>query len=102
MYRSTTPTIILKIKNEDFDLSLIDICHITIESEFSSDKLIIENPQIDIEEKTIAFTLTQQQTLDFSVGCIKIQIKAKLQNGIVIPSKIIKTKMYEILEEDIL
>ena len=102
MYRSTTPTIILHVKNEDFDLSLITICHVTIESENGSVRKVFENPTINVEEKTIMFTLTQAETAMFNVGNIKIQIKAKLESGAVIPSKIVKTTMNEILEEEFL
>lgn len=100
MYRSTTPIVILRIKNEDFDLDLVKTCHVTIESELGLKKLIIEETKLNNEDKTISFNLTQKQTLDFSVGKIKIQLKVKLRGGSVIPSKIIETTMKEILEEE--
>ena len=102
MYRSTTPTLILKIKNENFDMETIDVCHISIESESKQSELLITTPQIDKENKQITATLTQEQTLAFGVGGIKVQLKIKLKNGIVVPSVIVKTTMKEILEEAIM
>lgn len=102
MYRSTTPTLIFNILNQDFDMDTIDVCHITIESESGRNELTLTTPEIDKENKRITVTLTQEQTLMFSVGYIKVQIKAKLKNGVVIPSKVIKARMEEILEETFL
>lgn len=102
MYRYTTPTIILKIKNDDFDMEQIDVCHVTLESERGGKQFVCTRPEIDTEEKTISFEMTQEQTQVFDVGIIKIQIRIKLYNGRVIPSKIVKTTMNEILEEQIL
>lgn len=100
MYRSTTPTLILNVKNEDFDLNTIDICHVTIESENNLHKLCYTTPTIDVEHKQIRVTMTQNETAMFNEGRVKIQVKAKLSSGAVIPSKIILTNIYEILEEE--
>lgn len=102
MFRSTTPTVRLNIKNQDFDMSLIRVCHVTLESENKINKLIVENPIIDSENRRIQFRLTQEQTLKFNVGNIKIQAKMKLTNGSVISSQIVRTSMNEILEEELL
>ena len=102
IYRSTTPTIILNIKNEDFDLNQIAICHVTLESENGQKTLKITNPQIDAENKKISFTLTQEETARFSAGMTKIQLKMKLQSGAVIPSKMAEINIKEILEEEFL
>lgn len=102
MYRSTTPTVILHIKNEDFDMNQIEICHVAIESENGRIRKVYENPEINVEEKTLTFTMTQEDTLNFMVGNIKIQTKMKLIGGAVVASKIITTRMNEILEEEVL
>lgn len=102
MYRSTTPTVILHIKNEDFDMNQIEVCHVAIESENGRIRKIYENPDIDVENKTLTFTMTQEDTLNFYVGIIKLQVKVKIVGGAVITSKIIVTKMNEILEEEAL
>lgn len=100
MYRSTTPTIILNVRNDDFDMNTIDICHVTIKSDDGLRKVLYENPDIDVENKQIRITMTQGDTKLFNVGKIKIQIKAKLDNGTVIPSQIVYTTMKEILEAE--
>ena len=102
MYRSTTPTVILHVKNEDFDMNQIEVCHVAIESENGRIRKVYENPDINVEEKTITFTMTQDDTLNFMVGKIKLQTKMKLIGGAVVASKMIVTQMNEILEEEVL
>lgn len=102
MYKSTTPTIVLRVRNEDLDFNKIAICHVTLKSESDGFELLIEHPDIDVTERTISFTLTQEQTLYFHLGQIKVQVKVKLDNGVVIASRIATTSMREILEEEIL
>ena len=102
IYRGTTPTIILKITNKDFDMSTISICHITIQNETGRNKKIYENPSIDTENKTISIELSQEDTLNYEIGNINLQVKIKLDSGRVIASRIITTSMNKILEEQIL
>lgn len=105
MYRGSTPTVILNITpsvKSELDLSLIDICHVTLESQSGSTSITYEDVEIDIENKQIKFQMSQEDTLKFDVGKIKIQIRVKLKNGAVIPSNIVITDMNEILEEVIL
>ena len=102
MYRSTTPTLVLRVKNDDFDMGKIETCHVTLKSESNGHELLITNPDIDEDEQTISVTLTQEQTLEFELGSIKIQVKLMLDNGTVIASHVVRTSMREILEEEIL
>lgn len=44
IYRGTTPTIILRITNKDFDMSSIDVCHITIQNDNGKNKKTFEHP----------------------------------------------------------
>ena len=102
IYRGTTPTIVLKVTNEDFDMSSIMECHMTIQQSTGKNKKIFDHPTLDNEEKTISQGLSQQDTLDFDYGNINIQVKMKLKNGRVIASRIITTQMNRILEETVL
>lgn len=104
LYRSTTPTIILHIKDQDFDMTTIDICHVTIENDSGRNKKTFEigSENIDASERTISLELTQQETAKFEAGFVKLQLKLKTTDGKVIASKIVITKIDEILEEDIL
>lgn len=99
MYRSTTPELIFHVTNEDIDMSKIAICHVTVESADYSHKIIYENPEIDVENRLIKQFMTQAETLSFNAGTVLIQLKVKLENGSVIPSKIMTRSMKEILEE---
>lgn len=99
MYRSTTPELIFRIKNEDFDMSKIEICHVTLENYMGTYQKIYEQPDIDAENKTVSVVMTQAETLKFDEGKVRIQLKIKLDNGAVICSKIMEREMREILEE---
>ena len=65
-------------------------------------KKIYENPSIDTENKTISIELSQEDTLNYEIGNINLQVKIKLDSGRVIASRIITTSMNKILEEQIL
>lgn len=101
MIRSTTPTIVLKIKDQAFDMTSIDICHVTIENDSGRNKktFIVDSERIDAESKTISVDLTWEDTEAFEEGVIDIQLKIKLTNNRVIASKIVNTTMDRILEE---
>ena len=104
LYRGTTPTIILHIKDEDFDLSTITECHLTIENDSGRNKktFVVDNSDIDPVEKTITITLSQQDTSSFEEGVIVLQLKVKLNDNTVVASKIISTTMNRILEENVI
>ena len=102
IFRGTTPTIVLKVTNEDFDMTLIDVCHVTIQNDTGRNKKVFEDPVIDTEEKTISVELCQEDTLEYEEGGIEIQVRIKLDDGRVIANKPIKTTMNKILEEGIL
>ena len=103
IFRGTTPTIILRIKNKNFDMDTIDVCHVTIQNDTGKNKKVFENPNIDVEEKTISVPLSQRDTLDYQYGNINIQMKIKLkESGTVISHKILTTTMDKILEEEII
>ena len=100
IYRTTTPVLIFKIKNPDFDMSSIETCHVAIENKYNTNSLIIDDPMIDLEEKTIKVRLTQEQTQKYSVGVVKIQLKMKLNTDDVVSSSVIEGNILEILEEE--
>lgn len=102
LYRSTTPTIILHIKDDDFDMNSISICHITIENDSGRNKKVYENAAINIEDRTISLELTQEDTLAYEPGYINLQLKIKTIDGNVYASRILHTTINDILEEAIL
>ena len=100
-YQGTTPTLIFQVKPTTFDVSTIDICHITLKNVGGSTQKTF-NAIVDPEERTLHVTLTQEDTLAFESGKMKVQGKFKLNNGKVIASKEIITTLNEILERTIL
>lgn len=104
IYRSTTPSIILHIKDPDFDMSTITVCHVTMVNDSGRNKKTFDIPSenIDAEEKTITLELTQSESAAFEAGLINLQLKIKTNDDKVLASKIISTTIHEILEEDAL
>ena len=101
-YRYTTPTVILKVNDQDFDMTQISLCHVTLENDSGRNKKTFTDCQIDDEFKTISFTMSQEDTASFEIGTLLLQVRLKLLNGSVLASPIIRTTMSKILEEEIL
>ena len=100
-YRGTTPTIPFHIK-QGFDLSLIDIAHVTIKNK-STGKQKTFNGILDVENRVLTISLTQEDTLYFNSGELEVQGKFKLTDGYnVTASKMIEGTLEKILEEEIL
>lgn len=99
IFRGTTPTIILKIKNEDFDMTTISECYLTIQNKSGRNKKDFDNYTVDIENKLLYFALTQEDTLAYESGYIEVQLRIKLVNDKVITHDIITTTIGKILKE---
>ena len=102
LYRSTTPKIILHIKDEEFDMSSIDICHITIENDSGRNKKTFDNAEINENARTITLELTQEETAAFEPGMINLQLKLKTHDGKVLASRIVNATINDILEEAVI
>lgn len=102
MIRGTTPTIVLKIKNPDFDMTTLSFAHITIENAGGKNKKVFTNTVIDAEEKTVSLDLSQEDTLAYEVGPINVQMKGKTTSDKVVSHKPITTTLSRILEEGII
>lgn len=82
MYRYTTPTLPLTIKDVDF--SLVDNFRIAFKPECEEHLLFIvdaEDPIVDAEHRTINLELTQEQTASLEEGKAKIQFRIVYKNG---------------------
>lgn len=87
--RGTTPTIVLEIENEDFDMSTIKCCVLAIQNVGKNNTLLFEDPVIDVENKTISKTLTQEETYSLETGVIEVQLpKIELLSGAITYSEI--------------
>ena len=102
-FRGSTPTLIFTIEEEDFDLEDVAICHVAIETDNCKKQKIFENPTIDLVDKTVSLTLTQQDTLFWEPGNLNAQLKFKLNNGVTsVYSDIIVIQCKRSLEDAVL
>ena len=97
MYRVTTPT---HTFNLPFEANLIDDLRLTYKQQ---GKVILEKGISDIElgEKSIALTLTQEETALFTETKAKIQLRIKVGDK-VLASNIKTISVNEVLNEEIL
>jgi len=96
MRRGTTPTITVEV---DKNLSGWK-CYVTIKGAarlltISGDRLSMD---VSGNKTTIAFTLTQQETLSFVTGTAKIQLRA-IMNGTAIATDIQTIEVHQVLQE---
>ena len=102
IYRGTTPTITVHLRNIDFDMSDIAIAQVTLEDDRGRNQKVFDNPTIDQENKNISIELSQADTLSYDYGMLNLQIRIKLNSGRVAPTKIYSIKMGRTLNEEIL
>ena len=79
IYRGTTPTITLRIKNADvIDFENLTNPHITILNDSGRNKKIFTNCVKDDVNKTISVRLTYDDTMSFEPGYLLVQLSADL------------------------
>ena len=74
MYRGTTPTIKVKLKNTDLKFETIEKIWFTLKSNIKEKTYEKEELTLNDEEKIISVKMSQEDTLSFSSGEIKIQM----------------------------
>lgn len=80
MIRGTTPTLTLKIKDDDVDLSIANAVYVTLKQKLATptDRNIIitkTGNDVIIEENIVTCLLTQEETLKFDMKSpVKVQI----------------------------
>ena len=102
LMRVSTPTVTYYIDDEDFDISTVARATMYIQNVGGTNRLAIENPYIDTEEKSFSVDLTQEQTKSLSAGTVEVEVHIKLTDGNVIWTDIAKTTMERVIGEDIL
>lgn len=102
IYRGTTPTIMVHLRNIDFDMNDIIKCQVTLEDDRGKNQKVFNDPVIDATNKTISIELSQTDTLSYDYGIINMQIRVKLKGGRVAPTKIYSLLVARTLNEDIL
>ena len=101
MYRGTTPTLVLTLKTF-IDFQNVDKLYVTIQSKLKSIDIDKSRCVLDNENKTIQFTLTQEETLQFNVSNVEIQVRMKLKDGKVYASSIANVEMNKILKDGVI
>lgn len=100
--QGTTPTIKFSLvddNEEPIDLSTFTII-LTIEDK-DDNKLDLTNDRMTFnEDLSVYCRLKQEETLKLSDGRLKIQLKAKDENGVVVASLIQYLSLYEILNKE--
>lgn len=92
LYRGTTPTIRLHVKNADFDISQLNPCEITMVNDSGRNLKTFSNCEKDNENKIISVKLSHDDTLSFEPGTLLIQLTATL-NGEELGSPILRTEI---------
>lgn len=100
--RGTTPAVVIKINDSDFDMDQIDICRVTIENESGRNKKVFSDCSFDNINKTITFVMSQEDTLAYETGYLLLQVRIKTTNGSVVASPILRLTLGQILDEEIL
>lgn len=99
MRRGTTPTLIF---NVDMDLTSAEELFITFRQD---DRTIVEKTKDEcvVETDKITMYLTQEDTLAFSSASrIRVQIRARFDNGDAFASNIVDVRTREILKEGVI
>lgn len=99
MIRGTTPTYPIKMYM-NIDVSLLDHFYITFRQgkKFVTKKFFAD----DIQGDVVNCSLTQEDTLKFSVGECKVQIRGKLTDGTVFATDIGLEPIYDTLLEGVI
>lgn len=99
MRRGTTPAIVLTV---DMDISSWTV-YVTLKK--GAKILTLENERLTMDyansKTSIAFDLTQQETLDFSTGTCEVQVRA-IHEGTAIATDIEKIDVARILKEGVI
>ena len=77
--RATTPTFTLKFSDKDLDLTTANNVYATFEQDEVN--FTKTGADLDIAEKQVDVYLTQEETLQFKVGVVDIQLNWTMNNG---------------------
>ena len=98
----STPTLIYYIDDANFDMTTVAKAHFVVQNCGGKNKIIHDNPIIDVEEKSFTTDLTQEETKALQAGDIEVQVHIKTTSNKVIWTDIIQTKINRVTEEETL
>ncbi len=98
MRQGTTPTIQITIN----DIDLNEMQNIYVVFEQNGYILKKESSDLDIEGNVISVSLSQEETLNFKEGTCNIQLRMITKGGVAIASPIKTTKVYRVLNKEVI
>lgn len=109
MFRGTTPTLKIKVKN-NIDLNQMKDIWVTVENllneityKMTDGKIIIEEVPTEIGlDRFIVVKMSQEDTLSFTPGEVKIQVRLIDAYDTAYASSIVKEKINPILKEGVI
>ena len=72
--RGTTPAFLLTFDDEELDLTMAYNVYVTFRSKGSTFTVTKSGDDIDVKDKEITVSLSQEETLRFSEGPVEIQV----------------------------
>lgn len=101
MIRGTTPTLLFHVQKEVQVLQMKQIW-VTLKGNTNEMTFDIEDLVLDGEENTIKINMTQEETLSFYGGPIRMQIRVLTKDGKALASKIMSTDLSGILKDGVI
>lgn len=103
MYRGTTPTIAFVIKSV-LDLTTVTDIWVTIKNGKYEKTFKMSDGSVELSptDKRVSISLTQEDTLEFTEGAVRIQLKFLTDSDKVYASPIVITEMKQVLNEEIM
>lgn len=98
MRQGTTPTIQITIN----DIDLNEMQNIYVVFEQNGYILKKESSDLNVEGNVISVLLSQEETLNFKEGTCNIQLRMITKGGVAIASPIKTTKVYRILNKEVI
>lgn len=101
MIRGTTPTIILNLSTS-VDLSEVKEMWVTLKSALKEKTFEKSELTIQPSSYSVSLTLSQEDTLEFSAGDVRVQVRFLMNNGRAYASNIKQLRMDEILKDGVI
>ena len=99
MYRGTTPTLLLELET---DLSLDNLAELWVTFRTSTVEVTKTLEDVVIENKTIAVTLTQEETLKIYNGTCHVQVRFRTTDDLAYATTIADIDVGRILKEGVI
>lgn len=104
MTRGTTPTYKITFE-QDIDFSTVDAFYFTLKQSSTAKvtrKISGDSPSIDAENRTIEWTLTQEETLKFKEGGAELQVRGKFKDDVAFATKVYRVPVNRILYDEVI